>query len=111
VHADENGGRSPMTADELRAIMSYLQERVSLKTGEAGGEVTILFETPTSDEMIQAGLNQEGSREILQATWWNEMVTDVVETPEMCDPQDPPEQVLAYARDVVAEYIRKRFKL
>jgi hypothetical protein len=100
-----------MTPDELRAIMSYLQQQVSLETGEAGGEVTILFETPTSDEMIQAGLDPEGSREVLQAPWWEEMVTDVVETPEMCDADDPPEQVLAYARDVVAEYIRKRFKL
>ncbi len=39
------------------------------------------------------------------------MVTDVVETPSRCDPADPPEQVLAYARDVVEEYIRKRFPL
>jgi hypothetical protein len=39
------------------------------------------------------------------------MVTDIVETPEMCDPEDPPEQVLAYARDVVSEYIRKRAEL
>jgi hypothetical protein len=100
-----------MTPDDLRAIMSYLQERVTLKAGGTRGEVTILFETPTSDEMIEAGLNQEGSREILQVPWWEEMVADVVETPEMCDAGDPPEQVLSYARDVVAEYIRKRFNL
>lgn len=100
-----------MTPDDLRAIMSYLQDRVVLKSGEEGGEVTIFFETPTSGGMIQAGLNPEGSRAILEAPWWDEMLTDVVETPEMCDPDDPPRQVLAYARDVVAEYIRKRFKL
>jgi hypothetical protein len=29
----------------------------------------------------------------------------------MCDPEDPPHQVLEYARDVVSEYIRKRFPL
>jgi hypothetical protein len=108
---DEDEGRSLMTPDELRAIMSYLRERVSLETGEAGGGVTILFETPTCDEMIQAGLDPEGSREILQVPWWEEMVTDVVETPDMCDAGDPPEQVLEYARDVVSEYIRKRFEL
>ena len=48
-----------------------------------------------------AGLNREGCRQILDAPWWDEMVADVVETPEMCDPEDPPEQVLQYARDVV----------
>jgi hypothetical protein len=39
------------------------------------------------------------------------MVADIIETPEMCDPEDAPEQVLQYARDVVAEYIRKRASL
>jgi hypothetical protein len=36
---------------------------------------------------------------------------DVRETPAFCDPDDPPEQVLRCARDVVGEYIRKRFQL
>ena len=39
------------------------------------------------------------------------MVTDIIETPEMCDPDDSPEQILEYAKDVVAEYIRKRASL
>ena len=62
--------------------------------------MTIGFDAPTADEMARAGLNPEGSRQILAAPWWDEMVADVVETPEMCDPADPPEQVLRYARDV-----------
>ena len=61
--------------------------------------------------MAGAGLNAEGSRQILAAPWWDEMVDDVVETPEMCDPEDPAAQVLQYARDVVSEYIRKRAQL
>lgn len=100
-----------MTADELRAIMTFLQQRVRLKDGDAPGEVGIRFDAPTSEEMTRAGLDPEGCRQIVGATWWDEMVADIVETPEMCDSGDPPEQILEYARDVVDEYIRKRVKL
>jgi len=100
-----------MTPDELRAIMDFLRQRVLLEGGGADGEVAIAFDAPSADEMARAGLNPEGCRQILDAPWWDEMATDVVETPEMCDPEDPPEQVLEYARDVVSEYLRKRAKL
>ena len=33
------------------------------------------------------------------------------ETPDFCEPEDSREQVERYARDVVVEYIRKRFEL
>ena len=66
------------------------------------------FDAPGEDELGRAGLNLEGCRQIRGAPWWDEMVGDVVETPEMCDPDDPPEQILEYARDVVSEYIAKR---
>jgi hypothetical protein len=97
--------------DELRAIMDFLRQKVHLKDRGAEGEVAIGFHAPTADEMARASLNPEGCRQIRDASWWDEMVADVVETPEMCDPGDPPEQVLEYARDVVSEYIRKRAKL
>ncbi len=100
-----------MTPDELRAIMEFLRQRVHLKDRGADDEVVIGFDAPTADEMARAGLNAEGSQRILDAPWWDEMVDDIVETPEMCDPEDPPDQVLEYARDVVAEYIRKRAEL
>lgn len=100
-----------MTADELRAIMDFLIEKVRLTDVGADGEATIGFDVPTADQMTRAGLNPEGCRQILDAPWWDEMVADVVETPQMCDPGDPPEQVLQYARDVVSEYLRKRAKL
>lgn len=100
-----------MTPDELRAIMDFLRQKVSLKGRNADGEAVIDFDAPTADDMAQAGLNAEGARQILDASWWDEMVIDIVETPEMCDPDDSPEQVLEYARDVVSEYIRKRAKL
>ena len=100
-----------MTRDELRAIMDYLRQKVHLDQRGTGGEAAVGFDAPTIDEMARAGLNVEGSGQILDAQWWDEMVADVVETPEMCDPADPPDQVLEYARDVVSEYIRKRAKL
>ena len=100
-----------MSPDELRAIMEFLRQKVGLKDRGAEGEVAVGFEVPTPDELARAGLNPEGCRQILEAPWWDEMVADIVETPEMCDPDDPPEQVLAYARDVISEYIRKRVKI
>jgi hypothetical protein len=103
--------RVAMLPEELRAIMDYLRQKVHLQDPTADGQVVIGFNPPSADEMAQAGLHPEGSQQILDAPWWEEMVTDVVETPEMCDPEDPPEQVLDYARDVVVEYLRKRAKL
>lgn len=100
-----------MSPDELRAIMDFLRQKVHLEDRRAEGQVVVAFAAPTPDELARAGLNREGSRQILEAPWWNEMVTDIVETPEMCDPDDPPEQVLEYARDVISEYIRKRAEI
>jgi hypothetical protein len=100
-----------MTPDELRAIMGFLRQKVHLENQAPDGAAVIGFNAPTIDEMAQAGLNLEGCRQILGAPWWDDMVTDIVETPEMCDPADPPEQALEYARDVVSEYIRKRATL
>lgn len=100
-----------MSPDQLRDIMEYLRGQVCLKDGAAEGQVAIAFNVPTVEAMVGVGLNLEGCEQILYAPWWDEMVADVVETPEMCDPDDPPEQILEYARDVVSEYIRKRAKL
>ena len=36
------------------------------------------------------------------------MVADIIDTPEFAEPDESPEQVLQYARDVVVEYFRKR---
>jgi len=98
-----------MTPEELRAIMAYLRERVHLGSKEAESPVLITFHGPTESEMIGAGLNAEGVRQILSVPWWDEMVADIIETPDFCDPGDSLQQVLEYARDVVSDYIRKRF--
>ena len=100
-----------MTPEELRAIMAYLRERVHLGSQEAKSPVVITFHAPTEEEMIGVGLNAEGVKRILRVPWWEEMVADIVETPDYCDLNDYPQQVLEYARDVVSDYIRKRFPL
>ena len=100
-----------MTPDDLRAIMEFLRERVRLTDQGADGEVAIAFDAPTAEEMAAAGLDADGCNQLLAAPWWDEMVTDIVETPEMCDEDDSPEEILGYAKDVVSEYIRKRAKL
>ena len=100
-----------MTPEELRAIMAYLMERVNLGAGTPDSPATIDFHPPSEEEMIGAGLDADGVRRILGVPWWNEMVEDIVETPEMCDPNDSPDQILEFARDVVSEYVRKRFPL
>jgi hypothetical protein len=100
-----------MTPDELRLIMVYLKGRVRLEPGQKGAPVTIAFETPDKEEMKAAGLNPQGVDRILSAPWWGEMVSDILETPEFCEADESPQQVLHYARDVVSEYIRKRFPL
>ena len=94
-----------MTPEEFRAIMAYLRERVHPGTQETKSLVVITFHAPTEEEMIDAGLNAEGVKRILRVPWWEEMVVGIVETPEMCDPGDSPQQVLEYAKDVVSDYI------
>jgi hypothetical protein len=97
-----------MTADDLRKLIEFVEGRVRI--AESGGR-GIEFEPPTERELLEAGLHPDGVRQLLQAPWLREMVADVRETPDFCDPGDAPEQVLRYARDVVVEYFRKRFRL
>lgn len=100
-----------MTPDELRAIMAYLRDNVQLDSSDSGDPFHITFTAPTEDEMVHAGLNAQGVNRILTSSWWKDMVTDIIETPDFCEPEDTPEQVLEYAKDVVSDYLRKRVDL
>ena len=97
-----------MTPDLLRKIITFLTARVSIGGEKADSPLRIVFDTPDLAAMIDSGFDEEVSKSILDASWWNEMVTDIIETPDFCEPDDPPEQMLIYARDVVADYLRKR---
>ena len=100
-----------MTPDELRAIMAYLRDRVELESEDDKGSVVITFLAPTAEDMVDAGLNADGAGQVFSAPWWDEMVTDIIETPDFCEPDESPQQVLEYAKDVVSDYIRKRVSL
>jgi hypothetical protein len=100
-----------MTPDDLRKIISFLKGRVSIGGEKAEDPVQIVFDAPDLAEMVGAGLDEKGSKEVLDSEWWNEMVSDIIETPDFCESDDPPEQVLMYAQDVVMDYLRKRVKI
>ncbi len=100
-----------MSPDELRAIMAYLRDRVELGPKDDNDSVTITFLAPTTEDMTGAGLNADGVGQVLSAPWWKEMVADIIETPDFCEPDESPQQVLEYAKDVVSDYIRKRVSL
>ena len=92
--------------DQLRDLVRYLQDRVGTH-----GEREVVFEPPEVPEMVAAGLDEATARRLLAAPWWQEMIADVLETPEFADSKASPEIILGYARDVIQEYIWKRFPL
>ncbi|HSL18271.1 MAG TPA: hypothetical protein VLB51_10245 [Methylomirabilota bacterium] len=94
------------TSDQLRDIVRYLQDRVGTH-----GDREVVFEPPEVPEMVAAGLDEATARRLLAAPWWPEMITDVLETPEFSDPTASRDIILGYARDVIQEYIWKRFPL
>ena len=100
-----------MTPDDLKKIMSFLKACVYIGGEKPDDPVQIIFDAPDLSTMVKAGLDPEGSKKILNAEWWEEMANDIIETPDFCEPDDPPEQVLIYARDVVTDYLRKRVAL
>jgi hypothetical protein len=95
-----------MTPEDLRRLTSYLQEKIELEEN-----AKLRFEIPDEPTMVSDGMHPDGVRQLIDAPWLSEMIADVIETPDFCEPGDPPEQVLAFARDVVQEYIWKRFEL
>lgn len=95
-----------MTPDDLRRLMEYLQQRVHMSDVRS-----VTFELPDEGTMVEAGLHPDAAHQLLTASWLDEMLSDIRETPDYCTPEEDSEQVLQYARDVVVEYLRKRFVL
>ena len=96
------------TADQLRAIVEYLEDRVKLVTD---GDLAIAFEPPTTEEAFDAGLDVPTFSRLTSAHWWQEMVDDIIETPNFAEPDASSTVVLGYARDVIREYFGKRFEI
>lgn len=96
------------TPEQLRAIVEHLQTLVH--PGSPGGR-DIVFDVPSVDDVAAAGLDRQTYQRLRASPWWDEMVEDVVTTPEFAGPDEAADVVLTYARDVVEEYVRKRFEL
>lgn len=95
-----------VTPDALRALMQHLQSLVELRP-----DGTISFAVPDREELVATPLDPAAVDGLLAAPWLDEMVTDVVETPEFCEPDADPDEVLRWARDVISEAIRKRYTI
>jgi hypothetical protein len=96
-----------MTADELRRMIDFLESEVRMSPT---GARELTFAVPSEQALLAEGFEPDWVSQLIGAPWLEKMVQDVLETAEFCDPSDSPEQVLRFARDVVGEYIRKRFK-
>jgi len=98
----------PVGPADLRDLIAHLERRVC---PGGDGSRSVVFELPGEGELLEAGLHPEAVRRLLAAPWVSEMVSEVLETPEFCEPEDSADEILRYARDVVGEYVRKRFAL
>ena len=95
-----------MEASEIRRLYEWIQGRVIL--GHTADGIAVTFDEPGPDDFEAAGFATEAVELTLSSDWWEEMVTDIVETPDYAEPGESPEKVLEYARDVVKEYVWKR---
>jgi len=95
-----------MEDNEIRRMYEWIQSRVSLAMD--GDGIVVAFDEPGSGDFTAAGFASEAVELTLHSDWWEEMVTDVIETPDFAEPGESPEQILQYARDVVKEYVAKR---
>lgn len=91
---------------DIKKMYEWIQGQVRLVPGL--DDPVIAFDAPTAEDFKKNGFNDEMVALVLQSRWWPEMVVDIIDTPEFAEPDETPEQVLQYARDVVVEYFRKR---
>ncbi len=94
-----------MDSQRIRESISWLKKKVSLIDDDQN---LIKFDEPISEDFSAAGFDNEVIEIALKASWWNEMATDIIETPDFAEPDASPEKILSYARDVDKECISKR---
>jgi hypothetical protein len=95
-----------MEKEDITRMYEWIQSRVRLVPDCE--EPVIAFDAPTPEAFREQGFDEELTGLTLGSPWWPEMVTDIIETPEFAEPDEPPDVVLQYARDVVKEYVWKR---
>jgi hypothetical protein len=84
---------------DIQKMYGWIQGRVRLVSGT--DEPVVAFDAPTSDDFREYGFTEGDIAMTLGSSWWPEMVVDIIDTPEYAEPDESPEQVLQYARDVV----------
>ena len=95
-----------MDKDQIKKLIAWLQNRISLV--ETGAAFIIEFDEPSAADFAAEGFTDNEIAISLESSWWGEMVSDIIETPDFAEPGASPGQVLDYARDVVHEYVAKR---
>ena len=95
-----------MEKADIQKMYEWIQSRVQDVPGS--DEPVIAFDAPTAEDFKEQGFSDEDIALTLGSGWWPEMIVDIIDTPEYAEPDESPEQVLQYARDVVVEYFRKR---
>ena len=95
-----------MDKDEIKRMYEWIQSRVTLADTSDG--IAISFDEPDPEDFSDADFDPELVELTLESDWWEDMVIDIVETPDYAEPNDSADQVLEYARDVVKEYVAKR---
>jgi hypothetical protein len=92
---------------DIKRMYEWIQGQVRLVPGS--DDPVVAFDAPTAEDFHLQGFDGDMVALTLGAKWWPEMILDIIDTPEFAEPDETPEQVLKYARDVVVEYFRKRF--
>ncbi|MBF0430328.1 MAG: hypothetical protein HQK83_03560 [Fibrobacteria bacterium] len=95
-----------MQPEKIKELIGWLQSKVFVV--DSSEELTLGFIDPGPADFLSHGFDEQTIKITLHTTWWCEMVTDILETPQFSTPEDSNEQVLCYAKDVVSEYISKR---
>ena len=96
-----------MDPQDIRNAIQLLKNRVTL-TESAAGDCQVTLEDLDRDGMVALGIAPDLAQHLASADWWPEMIEDVGETPDFCEPDTSPDEILKYARDVIFEYVAKR---
>jgi hypothetical protein len=96
-----------MDRQALRHAIDLLMDRVRMET--TGDQCRVWFDDLDRDAMVALGIEPGFADHFAAAPWWAEMIDDVAETPDFCEDDTTPEELHAMARDVVQEYVAKRF--
>ncbi len=95
-----------MDREKIVKLIDWLKDNVSLGGGEGG--VKIIFDELDAEDFENAGFGGEIIELTLYSSWWNDMLSDLIETPDFAEPDDSPVIVLGYACDLIQEYVSKR---